>query len=481
MRRVPKSGNEDVARETRPAEFRVTGEPPVCPDPAGMRTNVPTHGRHIVSTLATTVSLQGISFISGALIARMLGVEKRGVLAAVILWPSLISYVGALGGPTAYAYLASVRTDWIPRLIRNAWIITIVQSILLAIVGVPLIMLVLRDRDQVRLLSILYLLPFLPLNLLSRYLNAINQGTRHFSRFNIVRLGIQGSYTACIVALYMLGFNKVGWIVVALIASAVMAVILAAWTVAGSVDSQARFDLGLIRDTFRYGIRSHMGSLAPIDSMQLDLMLVVVLLSASDAGLYAIAASIALVIRMQGSAIGMVALPSVAAAPTVEDGHAVASGIFRMALLLNVASCAIIVAGCGFLVPLVYGHAYDPAIPLVRLLALGVVAASLRQVLGDCLRGAGQPIVASYAEGASWVAAVAGLLVFVPLLGVIGAALGVSLSYATALGVMVWLAHREGLGFWELFRPRWSDVTLAVSIGKSMWPVRWQPIRRSAR
>lgn len=407
--------------------------------------------------MGTTMLLQAMGLVSGVILARLLGVENRGLLAAITLWPSVIAALGALGGPTAYTFLASKSTNVVPGLVRNAFRITAIQSLILVLIGMPIIAFLL-DRPEAIWLSIAYLLVFVPLNLFSRYLNAINQGLRRFREFNVVRIGIQATYVVGIVVLYIAEWDSVSGVILVRSIMAVAACLLAAWFVYRAVRPAPRFEPTLARETFAYGVRSHIGNLTPIDSMQLDLMLVVLLLGDTEAGLYAIAASTALIIRAQGTAIGMVALPSVGAETTDEGRRNTAGSVFRLTLVLNLLTAVPIIAGAGVLVPLVYGDAFAGAVPIVRILAAGIVAASLRQVLGDCLRGAGHPLTASVAEVASWAAAIIGLFLLVPVLGAEGAAIGVGLSYLAALAVSLLLARSLGFSVSSLLRPQRDDL-----------------------
>ena len=150
--------------------------------------------------------------------------------------------------------------------------------------------------------------------------------------------------------------------------------------------------------------------------MQLDLAVVIALLGAHQAGLYAVAVSAAMVVRAQGTTFGMVAFPTVAGGAT-HEAPASGAAIFRLSLLLNLLTACVIAGGASVLVPLIYGHPFAPATPIVEVLVFGMVAASLRQVLGDCLRGLGDPLAGTVAEIASWAVALSGLAALVPVYG----------------------------------------------------------------
>jgi O-antigen/teichoic acid export membrane protein len=435
------------------------------------------HGRalHILETFLVTFGIQAIGLFTGVLVARVLGVEGRGQLAAVILWPSVVTYLGDLGLPLAYVYESARDRRQIPALIGNALVASLAQWLTLSVLGSAIVLLALhRFGSTVALTGAVFLVTYLPLNLLTRYLNAVNQGSHAFLRFNAVRFSVPLSYAVVLVLLMGIGLRSVQWVVVAtLLANGFALTAVLALSLRPLLHSfgAPRTDLKLLRRTLGYGLRAHIGNLTPVDSMQVDLLLVTLLLGASDAGLYSVAISASMVLRAQGTALGLVALPEVAAAPTAPEQRSVMGGIFRLSLLINLATAGTIVAVAGLLVPGIYGRDFAPAVPIVRILVLGIVAASLRQLLGDCLRGAGKPLAPTIAEIASWVVGLTALGVLVPMLGLRGAALGVSLSYSAGLAVVVGVTLRSGARLSDLFIPRPSDLYQWWDLLRSVLPV----------
>ena len=414
-------------------------------------------GSRLVGTLGTTLALLLLGIASGALVARLLGVDGRGTLAAIVLWPSVVTYAGDLGGPLAVTYFAATRRAERTRLAQVALGTALAQSAILVAVGVPVVLVGLAGYRAEVVLGLVMLAGFVPLNLATRYLNALHQGSESFGRFNAVRIAVSGSYVAGVVGLFIMGSRGVGPVVVLVLVSNVVALCIA---IGGCSRAELRpaLEAGLIRDIFGYGLRGHLGNLSPVDSMQLDLAAVVILLGASDAGLYSVAASAALVVRSQAGAIGLVTLPAVAAARTHQDRLVVVERLFRLGFVLTVGLAVMVVVTAPWAVRLIYGQAFGPAVPLVQVLGVGIVAASLRQVLGDGLRGFGMPLPGTIAELSSWLAVLIGLVLFVPWLGVIGAALAVSIAYAVSLAVLVLFAVRAGIRPLELIHVRMADV-----------------------
>jgi O-antigen/teichoic acid export membrane protein len=376
-----------------------------------------------------------------------------------------LSVVGDLGGPNAYVYLSATKRDAVPTLLGNAIVITAVQSILLIGIGIPVVLSVLHPYPTLIPIALVFFVSYIPVNLLTRYLNAINQGTGRFVEFNAVRLSIQVTYVAGVVGLFVLHLHRVRWALVVLFISQAAAAALA---IRQWLPGHWRVGWRIIGETFHYGIRSHFGNLTPIDSLQLDLAFVILALGPRDAGLYAVAAGATMVIRTQGISLGMVALPQVASARGQAERVAMIGGIFRLSLGLSLFAAALILLTAGLVVPLVYGSQFADAVSIARVLAVAMALAALRQVLGDCLRGAGWPLRATLSEVVGWLVAIFGLIILVHRAGATGAALAVSLSYASSLAVSAFFAWRLGVSPGKLLVPRRSDVTMATSIVKQV-------------
>ncbi len=434
----------------------------------------------IAGAVGTTLAIQGLSLISGALLARLLGVHDRGLLAALMLWPIVAVLVGDLGGPVATAYMAATRPDRISSLLANSLSMTVAQAIPLAAIAALMMMLFMRSYGAATRAGLAFLVIYVPANLCYRYLNYISLGQNRFREFNLGRLALQASYVMGILLLFLFRQHSIGLALGAYALSHVVATAVAARNLSSSFSTKMRGSRDLLRSTFSYGLRAHLGNLTPVDVMQLDLAAVFVLLGPRDAGLYAIAASAGLVIRAYGGALGTVALPHVASAADDQQRRANAGSLFRLSVVMIVPIAMTIFITAGVLVPLIYGKPFAAAVPIVRVLVLGMVAAALRQVLGDCLRGAGRPLSGTISEVSGWVIAIVCLAIWVPLLGTIGAAVAVSLSYATTLLISVAFARRFGMTLRQLFVPTPSDLRLGVDLARDPFRRRILPGRQVA-
>jgi O-antigen/teichoic acid export membrane protein len=428
--------------------------------------------RQTGTTLLSTGLISAAGIVSGALVARLLGPSDRGLLAAILLWPTIVAYVGDLGGPSGYTYLSSAKRDRVPELVGNLLALGAVQSGILIVIGIPIAVAAMQAYPSAMLICIAFTITYLPLNLFTRYANALNQGLGRFGQFNAVRMTVQFVYVAAVVALFVIRAPRLDLIVGATVLSNVAALLVAVVPMFGWRIRKPRLDVKTLRATFAYGLRAQVGNLNPMEGLQIDLAVVFLFLGPHAAGLYAIALASTIVLRAAGVSFGMVALPSVAASVDVIELQRAFARSFRLALLMLVPAALVLIALAGILVPLVYGGSFLNSVPVVRILTVGAVAASLRRVLGDCLRGSGHPMAASVSEVMSLAVGLPALALLVARYGINGAAIAAGLSYSTALAASVIFAWRlVMIRPRDLFAIRLSDVQTARAVLRhTIWP-----------
>ena len=143
------------------------------------------------------------------------------------------------------------------------------------------------------------------------------------------------------------------------------------------------------------------------------------------------------------SAIGNVAFPRLAALRVVTE----ATRRLQFLAVIGAAAIASVIllplgAVAYWTVPLIFGAGYQGAVPLLWMLIPGAIFAACGQVVGDLLRGRNQLAVVAWAQGPSAVFLVVLLIVLLPIVGVMGAAISSTVAYGIALALMLRWLHR---------------------------------------
>jgi O-antigen/teichoic acid export membrane protein len=192
---------------------------------------------------------------------------------------------------------------------------------------------------------------------------------------------------------------------------------------------------------------------------QVDLLLVGLLASTSDAGLYSLSATLGDAAFL-GSAVlaqGALHMQTVAS-----EDEAVASTLAfsRQCLQIGIACAAAASALAYPAIVIVYGHAWAPSVLPFIILTLAGVAVSFESPIRTIVARVGRPLELSALALTTMAINVAATVVLVRAVGVTGAAMGTVIAYWVFAVGTVWLLKRAspGADLHELIRSRSDDV-----------------------
>jgi len=383
--------------------------------------------------------------VSGVLTARMLGAEARGELALLVLLGAAFGLAGTLGLPLAVTYEIAQRGHD-PRLVlrlvaRNAAGQALLFS---ALHGLALAFLLPTADPEVRIAGIATL-AWTPAFIALQYGLAALQGGLRLDAYNAFRAAPATLYAAATLALWVAGIHTLGAIGGVFALSWIAAALLVLGIAQGSQTSEASGNPPDLPSMRRFGLRSLVGWLVPIEAFRVDQAAVGLLVSPTALGLYVVAVAFTNLPRFIGQGIGSVAYPLVAR-HTDRDGARQEVG--RVAAIASVVILALVLAAelaVGWLVPLLFGAGFEGAVPLARALLPAGGCLAIRRTLTDAARGAGFVSAGSVAEVVSWVVFGTGALLFVPRYQEMGVALAVLSASAASLAACtwVWLASTE--------------------------------------
>ena len=191
-----------------------------------------------------------------------------------------------------------------------------------------------------------------------------------------------------------------------------------------------------------FSLKALLGSVTPLQGLQIDQAIVGIFISRRALGLYVVAVAFTNLPRFLSQSIGLVAYPHFAA---MRDAHDRARGVIRfvgMTLLLCGASIIVIELALPTLVPFLFGKAFEDAVGVAQILLISALLFGIRRVLSECARGAGRPALGSVAEAISLISLFPALSLFFHS-GAKGVALALVVAAAAGLiGIIVgWVAR----------------------------------------
>lgn len=389
----------------------------------------------VVARLASVNSVVVLAaLVTSPILARALGPSGRGDVAAILVVLGLAPLLCDLG---LYVYISRERARGVRRLgdvLGSTLPIVLAGALTGVFLAVPIAHAIGRGRDDVTLFIALGLL-LLPLTAFFQVLYGVLTGAQRWQPVIIAKLLTAGGSTLLIVALSIVGGVTVSSVAIVLIVSSVVGNVPLLVALRGS--RPWRFRSKIAREGLAFGARSWVWSLAGTSVVKLDQLLMAVIVSSRELGLYALAVTLATASAPLTGAVVTALLPRVAAGDPTLAARSCRVAIF-VALVYGIALGIV----SPFLIPLVFTSGFTGAVPMLLILLLAHVFFVPTQVLGTALIAAGSPGAAARSQIVGLGVTVVGLVIALPLAGGVGAAIVSVLAYAATSAVVFVAAVR---------------------------------------
>lgn len=379
-----------------------------------------------VQTLLANILILFVNVATGIITARALGPDGRGLQAAIILWPGLLTGVSTLGLPAALLFYVRRTGAWTASYLSAALFIGGLLGGAAALVGVVLtpVWLASYGNETVRIVQ-LYML-FVPVALLSLLYTGLVQGQEDFRRYNTLRL-LQPLVTLALLASLALTDSMTpAGAAFAFLVPCLPATLWVWWRTRNVYRLTRRFRAEA-RQLLSYGLRSYGVDLLGVFTNQIDKIMIVSLLSTASMGFYAVAFSLSRTLGVFQAATVSVLLPKLIGQPLPEI-VALAGRAARLSTLITVAAAASLIVLGPHLITFFYGDSFASASLVFQLLLLDSVIGGLDWVLVQVFNATGRPGLITVRQALS-------LVLTVPLMYLLGATYGiVGIAAALLLG-----------------------------------------------
>lgn len=396
-------------------------------------------------TAGSNLFIAATAAIGGILSARLLGPTGRGELAAALVWAATLSVIGTLGLPQALTYFAASRPTEVGDIFITAMAILAAQSVSILAIG-HFAVEILSQYQPLAVESIRLYLLSIPFSLLATYLNTISQGLKRFRLFNAIRIASATGYISSLLLASILDLHQAKEIILLLLWSSIVIAIGGLAFFLLKVKPRGNFRWQQVRRLLGYGLRSYWGSLSWMANGRLDQFVMSAFTNLTTLGEYAVAVSYAGVLFPLSGAFAMILYPRVAEGRK-SDGHRRIAKALKLNLLFTGSGAILLGLLSPLLIPPLFGSNFVLSIYPAMILLLGTVFLGCNYVLSDGLRGMGYPLITSISETAGAVVTVLGLLILLPMLGIIGAAWVSVISYAVVFLILLLWYRRQTLIF----------------------------------
>lgn len=400
-------------------------------DEADKRRRVYSFLKFVLATFATKMLMTAMRLLRNAIIARVLGPTLRGVLALINELPELIIAAANFGYPTAMAYAAAQKRYPMRAILSSILLFVALVGGLLALLTLAVLHLDFIMKDQAEQLTrfaplIALAVPLLMFKLIN---NSVLAARMSITEVNLLRI-LESALPLIFFLLLWWGLEVAGLdaAVYSWIGGAVVVAIMGFWWMRQHQAYPPRVSRPLLKESLHYGMRSHFDTFFRVALYRLDFLFIAGFLGAEALGYYAMATAAAELLIAIPDSVNM-PLMSILMGDRKNDREVATPMALKLVLItMTISALGIVVLG-EVLISVLFGREYLPAYEPLLWLLPGVVGLAVSGILRLYLLGHDRPGIVSVMAGWALLINVLLNLVFIPTLGIAGAAISSSIAY----------------------------------------------------
>lgn len=413
--------------------------------------------KNIISVFSTKVFVLLIGLISAVLIARGLGVEGRGIYAALLVYPTILITLTEGGMRQAAIFYIGKKKASDAEIIGTLLTYTIVAGL-----GGYIAVYYLQytfGKDQFTHLMMLAAAGILPATLAVNAIKGVFLGKERIKQFNKASWLQKALFVALISALYFSENLTVSSAIAATLGAAVFNLIQALFFLKSHETLSFTFNSKTFLPMFKLGIVYALAFFFITANYRVDVLLLSWLSDPTEVGKYALAVQLGELLWQLPGAV-LVVLMSKTANSLDKSIVATVAKTTRLTLFLTILSAIPFTVACYYLISPVFGAEFYDSFRIILFLLPGLILAAVFKTINSYFAGQGEPQTTIYLMG--FVACLNVLLnyLFIPEYGAIGAGVATSISYGvSAIGCSLLMMYKESVSLKELLIPSVSDIT----------------------
>jgi O-antigen/teichoic acid export membrane protein len=390
-------------------------------------------GRAVMNTTISRLAILFINAATGVITARALKPVGRGELAAMVLWPTFLSFVTTLGIPSSIIYLLRKHSDDEAKNIVNGLAMTLVLGVLACFGGATALPFWLRHQYSPTIIfyaqMFLLVTPLLSLTLTGR---AVIEAKGLFNYSNQILLLYPATTLAGL--LVLLGTHMLSPVTASLAYAfnAFPSFILMVYRIVPLVEGRWKVEVKACRRMLHYGVRSYGVDLLGTLALQVDQVIVVSLLSAPQMGIYGVLLSLSRMFNVFQTSIVTILFPKASGHPP-EVVLALVERSARVGTVLTGTCCLVISVVGSRVLSVLYGREYAHNDRCLQVLLLEMTLSGCVFILAQAFMALGRPGVVSILQAIGLFLSVPLMLLLVPRYGILGAAESLLISTVARL------------------------------------------------
>lgn len=412
---------------------------------------------NIIATLITKFILLFGGFIVSILLARLLGPEGKGMIAAIFVFPLLMVSLADMGIRQSTAYYVGKGQHKISDIISSIaflWLITSFVAIILVFIYYAL-----GPSDKYPWIVLTVALAAIPIKLIEQYAKGIMLGKNQISTINISQLiQLAANIISVLVLVWFLDLGVLGAAIVQIVTALTIAIY---YLIKVRIYHQIKIKpispipKLLFLKGFSFAAVLFISNLNyKIDIMILDRMVI-----PSEIGIYSVGVNFAELLWQIPSAIGMVIFSKSTTTKKSMDSVNRSTAVLRLVLPSMVICSLIIAVFAPLVIRMFYGVDFTEAGNILRILLPGTCVITVFKVLQSDLAGRGYPLFALRVLVITVLINVFLNFILIPEYGIYGAAIASAVSYVlTGVGIGFVYSRKEKIPLKDILFLKKSDI-----------------------
>lgn len=421
----------------------------------------------VFSIGVSKVLMIAFGLTTSIIVARVLGPEKNGIIAALLVYPSLFMSIGSLGirQSTTYFLGKNIFTeDQIKTAITQIWLFTTVFSIAVCFV----LMRYFSKSGENMWLVVLALLP-IPFALFNTYNSGIFLGKNQISTFNKINW-IPTCIVLVITTLLLMwwSFDISGYLI-ALIAGPLFISGILLFKNKFIRAFSFNYNWVIIKKMLSLGVVYAVALLVVNLNYKIDVILLDNMSSAFETGIYSKGVSVTQYLWQIPMLLSTVVFARSAVSKDDRAFSLKVAQLLRLSFLVIGLAAFVLFLISKFVIVLMYGESFEGSVFVLNTLLPGVLLLTIFKVINMDLSGKGKPWVSLKAMVPALIINVVLNIVLIPKQGAVGAALASTISYSfAALLFIVFYSRETKIPILELISYKTSDFQPIVQLIKKL-------------
>lgn len=436
--------------------------PAMGPEPV-----LPSLGQNSLARLVA--DLLGIVFalVAATLAARLLGPAGKGYYSSLLLLGGLMIQIFSAGLGEAAIVMAGRGQATLPTAVSGTVFALLPLSLAAGLVFFVTSTAVLESTDPESGMAVLLGSVLVSLNTCYSTVVAFLVARERIVVVAALSVASTGSATLALWFFLAVRGDGVGAAILAAVVGALVGLIGTVMVLSrASVSLRPRFAKDYLPAAFRLGLALQVSNLLVLLTARLDLILVYRFTGAVEAGGYSVALTIGALVGAVPIAVSYASFPRLAALDE-EHGRTLTRQVVRVGMAAAISAGAVLAAASPFLIPLVFGSDYSPAVVPALILVPGGILWSGQWLLcrAAAARGVARPLLVSFAV--SFLTMLGLDLLLINRFGATGAAVAASVAPAVGLATAIGYYWKSGDAL-RAFVPRAADFAAFVDTLKRM-------------